>query len=154
MKGPEKFWGFPLERRPLLLSVVWIGAVLLFGGLLWFFTQPLRTQVLIEKINRELADQGETRRITGVLPGGRASGFGTWYSLDGVSGSGRALVFTLLRGSSAAACAALVDPEGAVEALLPLSENASRILEGLPEPVYRFYEGRIEKAARRPGASR
>jgi hypothetical protein len=140
------------NRRSLLLTAVWIGALLVFGFLVWFFTQQPRTRFLVERVNRALAVQGESRRVTEPWSGRRSSGFGTWFSLTrnqagaGVEGSS-IFVFTLMRGSSAAACAALVDSSGAVEGILPLSEHAAQTLEGLPDPVYRFYIDRIEKAA-------
>jgi hypothetical protein len=129
--------------------MAWIGALLIFGFLLWFFTQPLRTRFFVERVNRMLAVQGESRRVTEPWSGKRSSGFGTWFFLthNQAGTADRIFVFTLMRGNSAAACAALVDPSGAVEGILPLSEHASQILERLPDPVYRFYIGRIEKAA-------
>jgi hypothetical protein len=127
----------------------WIGGLLIFGFLLWFFTQRIRTRFLLERVNRALAVQGKSSRVAEPWSVKRSSGFGTWFSLTrGQSGAAdRIFVFTLMRGSSAAACAALVYPSGAVESILPLSEHASQTLERLPDPVYRFYIDRIEKAA-------
>jgi hypothetical protein len=134
--------------------MAWIGALLIFGFFLWFFTQQLRTRFLVERVNRILAVQGESRRITEPWSGRRSSGFGNWFSLthNQAGPADRVFVFTLMRGNSAAACAALVDSSGAVESILPLSEHAAQTLEGLPDPVYRFYIDRIEKAAGLRGA--
>jgi hypothetical protein len=151
-----------IKRRGLLFTAVWIGTILVAGFLVWFLTQDLRTRFLVERINSELAGNGDSRRLETVLPKGRASGFGTWFSLTqgtadpagkaGKAGrAGRAFVFTMMRGNGAAACVAFVNPSGAVETILPLSGNAAQILEELPEPVYHFYAGRIEKAARLRG---
>jgi hypothetical protein len=49
-------------ERKVFLCAAWIGAALLIGGLLWFFTQPYRTRLLIEAANKNLAAGGRLER--------------------------------------------------------------------------------------------
>ncbi|MDR2047837.1 MAG: hypothetical protein LBP69_00130 [Treponema sp.] len=134
-------------RRGAFLSFAWIASVILAGALLWFFTQPVRTGVLVRAANRIIARTGETRRLR--MPAGRAAGLGTWFTLAEVSGSpaeGSVLVFTLLRGAQTAACAAFVDGRGGFEKFVPLGDYAAQVMDDLPEAVYAVYRERIVRA--------
>jgi hypothetical protein len=137
------------EQRGLILCLVWIGAVIAAGGLLWFATQSYRTRLLTEAVNTVLVRNGDARRIGSALP--LPAGFsaaavpGSWFTV--INSDSRAFVFTVMRSGVAAACVALVDGSGKVGSIIPLSGNAAQVTEELPLPVYRFYAGRIEKAA-------
>ena len=135
-------------RRKLLLCGVWIGAALVTGGLLWFFTQTYRTRLLIETVNKTLAaNGGMTIEAQPGFSGGSASVMGgLWFSVN--NSSGQAFVFTMLQNGIAAACVALTDSNGKVETIIPLSGNAQQFIEKLPLPVFRFYADRIERDAR------
>jgi hypothetical protein len=126
----------------------WIGGVLLVGGLLWFFTQPLRSALLITSVNAVLTRNGETRLLESPLAprGIPGKALGTWYTLRNTSE--RALVFSIPRGGLFASCVALVSETGTLEVLIPLSENAVQVLETLPASVLGTWRGRIEAASR------
>ena len=153
-----------MTRRNVLICLAWIGSALLIGFLLWFFTASYRTKLLTQKVNKALAQSG----VAGTAGGGRIekpTGFlgspasvmgGSWFNLD--DSSGKAFVFTMLQNGIGAACVALVDNEGRVRTIIPLSENARQITDELRLPVYRFYVDRIERDPRsrdlRKGVSR
>jgi hypothetical protein len=136
----------------MFLCLVWIGAVLLAGGLAWFFTQPYRTGLLTDAVNKTFAQNGDSRRIErlpAVSFSLSPSSFGVWFNV--VNSDEKVFVFTLVRSGVAAACAALTDSSGTVKTIMPLSGNAAQILEELPLPLYRFYTARIEKAGLQGG---
>jgi hypothetical protein len=138
-----------------LLCCAGIGAAILAGPLLWAFTHSLRPLVLQRAANRAILRSGETRRLD--APTGQ-TGLGTWYTLttiqDNAAAEGWALVFTLMDGTRAAACAAFVDYRGNLEKLVPLSHYAEEVLSDLPAPVYKLYRERIMLAARNGGPMR
>jgi hypothetical protein len=137
------------ERRNLLLCCAWIGAAFLLGTLLWGLTYSIRPRFLLRAANRVIARSGETRRLD--TPAGQ-TGLGTWYTLVTVPGNteaeGWALVFTLMDGTRAAACAAFVDQRGNLEKLIPLSDYAAEVTADLPKAVYTLYRERIKTALR------
>jgi hypothetical protein len=137
-------FGFlPIKNLPCF---AWIGAVLLVGGLAWLLTQSYRTRILMEEVNKTLVRNGNMsiEALTGN-PASHMGGF--WF---GVRGSAdRAHVFTMMQDGIAAACVALVDSNGKVRTIIPLSSNARQINEN--QPVYRFYAGRIEQEAQNKG---
>ena len=165
-----------MTKQKVLLCLAWIGSVLLIGFLMWFFTLSYRTRLLTQKVNKALAQSGVTGLAGGAsFTGGtsiagsgrieKPTGFlgspasvmgGSWFMLD--DSSGKAFVFTMLQNGIAAACVALVDNEGKVRTIIPLSENARQITDELRLPVYRFYVDRIERDPRsrdlKKGASR
>ena len=147
--------------KKMYLPLIWIGASLLIGFLLWFFTLSYRTRILADKVNRALvqsvgAGSAGGERLEGPIgfPGSPASVLGgTWFTM--VNSSDRAFVFTMIRNGIGAAGVALVDGSGNVKAIIPLSDNARQLTEELPLPVYHFYKDRIERDARnRKGALR
>ena len=131
-------------RRNILLCAAWIGAALLVGGLLWFFTQSYRTRLLIDAVNKSLAANGGGRieGQAGFSTSPASVMGGTWFTVS--NSSDRAFVFALMHNGSSAACTALVDSNGKVKTIIPLSGNARQLTDELPLPVYDFYVNRIE----------
>jgi len=138
---------FP-NKRDALLCLAWIGAVIVLGGGLWFFTQSYRTRIFTQSVNKTLARYAGRERIAEqpLFPGNPAVG-GVWFEL--INANGRAFVFTMMRNGNSAACVALTDENGNVRTILPLGSSADQIIEELPLPVYQFYANRIEQDARR-----
>jgi len=130
------------NKRDALLCLAWIGSIILLGGILWFFTQPYRTRLLTQTVNKTLARYAGRERITEqpIFPGNPAVG-GIWFELT--NSNGRAFVFTMMHNGNSAACVALTDPDGRVKTILPLGSNSEQITEELPQPVFNFYANRI-----------
>ncbi|MDR1505529.1 MAG: hypothetical protein LBI67_00330 [Treponema sp.] len=146
------------DKRGALLCFAWIASIILTGSLLWFFTRPVRTRMVIRAANGVLEKAGETRRLqspVNVPPPGGPLGPGMWFTLTEVSGGSRtegaALVFTLHRGAQAAACAAFVDGPGGFEKFVPLSAYAAQVLDNLPGAVYAMYREWVVNASKTPG---
>ena len=135
-------------NKKIFLCAAWIGSVLLIGGLLWFFTMSYRTRLLAEMVNKTLAASGGGKlEIQETFAQSPASVMGgAWFKVS--NSSDRAFVFTVMRNGISAACVALVNNEGKVKIIFPLSDNALQLTKEMPLPVYRFYADRIEKDAR------
>ena len=144
-------------NKKAVLCLVWIGSALLIGFLLWFFTLSYRTRLLIETVNKTLALNGggtiEMQDGFFTSAGSPASVMGgSWFALSGSSDS--AFVFTMIQNGITAACVALVDNSGKVKTILPLSSNARQLIEGLAQPIFRFYTDRIEQDAQNRNVKR
>jgi len=141
------------EQRDIFLCAVWIGAALLIGGLLWFFTQSYRTRLLMEVVNTSLSANGGGRveRQPGFLNNSASVMGGSWFMIT--NSSDRVFVFAMMHNGVSAACAARVDSSGKVKTIVPLSGNAWQLADGLPLSVYRFYVNRIEISAGSSAAS-
>ncbi|MDR0447517.1 MAG: hypothetical protein LBH07_02490 [Treponema sp.] len=154
---PSGLHSLPINKS-ILIFFAWIGAALLMGGLLWYFTGSYRIRLLTEKVNKTLEITGGWRIDENSAYSGSIISVmgGIWFSADNSSGnfSGRIFVFTMLRNGIAAVCAALVDNDGRVRSIVPIGGNAEQITEKLPLPVYRFYSDRIERDALNRGFNR
>jgi hypothetical protein len=66
---------------------------------------------------------------------------GTWYSMNN---GNRALIFSLIADGVFLPCAAVVDPRGKVEELIPLSAGGLKLMERISPGIIRLYTRRIE----------
>lgn len=139
----------PPEVRQTALLAAWILGLLLAGGLLLLFTQPLRNRAMARSVNRLLQDAGREVRLGEALTGnalsGREARLGTWFTLE--RGPGRGVVFPVMSYGAQVPFLGLVGPDGRVEFILPLGNNAARIAERLPPETMRLYGRRIEAGA-------
>jgi hypothetical protein len=124
----------------------WIAGLVLAGGIIWFLTQPLRDQILMNSVNRILAQENGAPLLSAPLSpprsSGRAAPLGSWYGLEN---SGDVFfVFALMRDGPLALWGARVSPGGKVEELLPLSGHARQISADLPRGILLTYVHRIE----------
>ena len=138
-----------MNRKNILLCLAWICSTLVAGFLLWFCTQSFRTRLLIETVNKTLAENGDGRIEIQSGPSSSPASImgGIWFTVN--NSSGYAFVFTIMRNGISGVCAALVDSRGIVKKITPIGGNAGQILSELPLPVYRFYVGRIERDAKK-----
>ena len=145
-----KEFTFPgLKDTAVLLG--WIAGLLCIGGLCWFLSKPLRTDILRQSINRAWTRTNETRRLDATVgPGVLKPGLmrlGTWYTVTGGDGNGnRALIFTVIADGSFLPCAAIVNRDGKVDEILPLTAGGSKLLNRISPGVLNFYIRRIEGA--------
>jgi len=144
----DKLHNYLPNKRDALLCLAWIGTIILLGGGLWFFTQPYRTRLLTQTVNKTLARYAGRERVAEqpIFPGNPAVG-GIWFELT--NSNGRAFVFTMMSDGNSAVCVALTDPDGRVKTILPLGSNSEQITEELSQPVFNFYANRIEQDVQR-----
>jgi hypothetical protein len=123
----------------------WIGALILICCLSWFLTRPLRADFLRNSVNRVLVRTGEIRRLEALTPAAAIKPslgrMGTWFNMnDGY----RALVFTLIADGVFLPCAAIVDPLGKMEEIIPLSPSGLKLLNRVSPGIIKIYTRRIE----------
>ena len=138
--------------RDTAVLLGWIGGLLCIGGLCWFLTKPLRTDFLQQSVNRAWMRTNETRRLdtpvatAAMKPG--LSRLGTWYTMTdkNTTDNNRALVFSVISGGSFFPCAAIVNQEGKVEEILPLTASGAKLMNKISPGILRLYIRRIEGA--------
>ncbi|MDR1277455.1 MAG: hypothetical protein LBK02_01755 [Treponema sp.] len=146
MSGIKPAGPLVLKLREWAIFGGWLCGLVLLGGILWFLTQPIRTQSLMRSVNRVLAQRGEPRRLATPLPDPRSPGssvlLGHWYSLE--KSEDLFFVFTLMRDGPMALCGVQVSPQGKAGDILPLSGHAEQIIKDMPPGMLQIYIRRIE----------
>ena len=131
--------------KDTLIFLGWIGGLICIGGLCWFLSRPLRVELLRQSVNRGWTYTGDSRRLeSSVVPQTLKSWqarLGTWYN---IGGGNRALIFTLIGDGIFLPCAAIVNPSGRVEEILPLGGNGDKLLSRVSPGIIRLYIRRIE----------
>ena len=160
--------GLKKEAHPLIphfkdaaIFLGWIAGLVLIAGLCWHFTQPVRNRFLQKAVNRVLEQSGDPRRLDSPLLIKVSGPMGSWFSVSEHPGrkAGRsppdsaekspaegtkAFVFSFIGGGFFFPCAAIVNPEGAVEEFIPLSKYGERLLKQTSPGILRIYVRRIE----------
>lgn len=144
--------GFLIYRlKDTAILVAWILGLLLIAGLSWGLTGSIRSVLLQDSINRSLVKTGDSRRLEAPLAQGavkpsRAFGpvspLGAWYSLSG--SANRAFFFTLMGDGTFLPCAAIVNPQGKVIDIIPLSSRGEKRLSQVSPGIIALYVRRIE----------
>jgi hypothetical protein len=130
-----------LNGRDIGILAGWIAAFLLVGSLLWFFTRPVRTRLLMESVNRVLEQTGREERLSEALTGlpGRPIFLGTWFALE--DSEDQALIFPIMVDGLFLPCMAMVSPAGTVAELIPLNTHSRSIGRGIIKTYIRRIEG-------------
>jgi len=131
---------------------LWLFALVLVCGVLWYVALPARNMVLARSVNAYLEASGEKIRLgapvalsRGTM--GRAAGVGERFTLQ--KSTDTAVVFLLFTNGATALCAAVVNDQGTVLKILPLSKNSSRLLATTLPGLVATYVRRIELAESR-----
>ena len=146
-------YGFLMHRlKDTLILIAWIAGLLLIGALSWGLTRSIRTDFLQESINRVFIRMGDSRRLEapiapGTLKIGRGYGplspQGAWFSLRGERN--RILFFTLIGDGAFLPCGAIVNYQGKVIDIIPLSSRGERQLGQVSPGIIALYIKRIER---------
>ena len=127
------------------ILIAWIGGLILIGGMSWFLSRHIRANFLMNSINQVLISMEDSRRLEAPINSGprRSSGFkGQWFSL--FEEEDRLLFFTLISDRTFLPCAAILDPNGRVKELIPLSSRGERSPNFVSPGLIRLYIRRIE----------
>jgi hypothetical protein len=136
------------DTNPKELGVftAWIVGLLLIGGFLWFFTQPIRIRLLQGNVNILLAATGHTQYLEDPVPRSklpkRRIPLGTWYTVR--NSNNRALVFAMMSEGIRFPCVAMVSDEGKVNEIIPLNTRVEQTVKRLPQGIITTYIRRIE----------
>ena len=132
-----------LKDSSILLA--WIAALFLIACLCWVLTKPLRADILRRSVNNAFTQTGTSRQLGEVLAPGTLSPsierLGYWYSIDN---DRRVLVFSLIAEGIFLPCAAIVNSNGRVEELIPLSSSGGKIFNRISPGLKQLYIRRIE----------
>jgi len=135
--------------RDAAILAGWIIGLVLFAGILWFFTQPVRDRILSNAVNQTLEQSGDIRRLEAPVPSGAlragVSKMGSWYTMAGRP-ENRVFVFAFIAEGTFFPCAAFVTPEGNVEEFIPLNNHGERMLRRISPEILNLYTRRIEGA--------
>ena len=122
----------------------WIAGLLLIAGLVWFFTQPVRNNIVQNAVNHALEQSGDPRRLQAPLPSGNlASGvsrMGLWYDMGG---GYRVFVFAFIAEGTFFPAAAVLAPQGIVQEFIPLNNHAGRMFRRISPQILELYSRRI-----------
>ncbi|MCL2374361.1 MAG: hypothetical protein FWC65_03860 [Treponema sp.] len=139
----------PLKDAAILAG--WLAGLVLAAGITWFFTQPVREQVMLRAVNHALEQSGDPRRLgapvsSGALETG-VSRIGWWYTMTGLPEEGtRAFVFALIADGTFFPVAAVVPPAGAAQEFIPLTAHGQRALRRISPEILELYRRRIAGA--------
>ncbi|MCL2266142.1 MAG: hypothetical protein FWC17_00060 [Treponema sp.] len=126
----------------------WITGLLLFISLLWILTTPLQTRYLLRTVNNVLINNNDSRRLVSHINAkpAKADLLGYWFLM--LNSSDRMFVFTVFQDGILVPLGAVLNDEGKVYDVIPLSAHAVRIFNKLPESVLRIYIQRIENSSK------
>jgi hypothetical protein len=134
--------------KDLSIFIGWIGGLLLIGGLCWFLSAPLRAGRLLRSVNQVLIRSGDPRRLDEAIAPPEltpeALRIGTWYNMAFSGNGSRAVVFTLAAEGRFFPCMAVLNPEGGVEEIIPLSAGGEKSFGRLSPGSLQIYIRRIE----------
>ncbi|MDR1031306.1 MAG: hypothetical protein LBL76_10610 [Treponema sp.] len=152
---PESIGGvesYPFKIRDSLkargLFIGWIAGILVAGGGVWFYTQPLRSTILLQTVNQVLESIQDSRRLEELIPHPVSWGripWGSWYTL--VDSEDRAVVFSVMNQGIFIPCMAVVSAStGKVvdDTILPLTKQPEQTLKQIPRGIITSYIRRIE----------
>jgi hypothetical protein len=152
---PESIGGaesYPFKTQDGLkvrgLFIGWIAGILMAGGGVWFFTQSMRSTILLQTVNQVLETVQDSRRLEGRIPHTVSWGripWGTWYTL--ADSEDRALVFSMLNQGIFIPCMAVVSAStGKVvdDKIFPLTSQPEQTLKQIPQGIIKSYIRRIE----------
>jgi hypothetical protein len=116
--------------------------ILLVGWLLFFFTQPVRNEVLRRSINKLLMENSEYDRL--LVSPDSVSATGIWWTVNGTDE--KAVVFAVMDGGIPVPCIAFVN--GIDIEVKPLNNYAKSVYKHLSKGFINIYIRRIEKEIR------
>ncbi|MDR0383421.1 MAG: hypothetical protein LBH50_05485 [Spirochaetaceae bacterium] len=126
----------------------WFIAITLTGALFWGCSAGLRDSITIRTVNRFLTGIGESRRIESAVSTwnvpGRVTQIGTWYTMTSAE---LAVIFPLVTDGIFSPYLAIIDSDGRLGTLVPLTANGDKILPRTNPGYLQIWIDRIEKNA-------
>jgi len=137
---------FQIPRfKDTILFICWVSGLIAIGSLCWFISRPLRADLLLRTINHAWFTSGDARRLEAPIPPNTMkpglARLGTWYTLRG---GNKVLVFTIFSEGIFLPCAAIINLQGKVEEIIPLSIGGNTRLDRIPSGMIRLHIRRIE----------
>ncbi|GHU39693.1 hypothetical protein FACS1894190_05420 [Spirochaetia bacterium] len=131
------------------ILTIWIAAILITGTLLWTLTAGSRANVMIKTVNKYLTIIGEERLIESPISNFAQSGWatqaGSWWWMTSRE---KAVIFPLIIDGAFAPCLGIINREGNLASITPLSKNAERGVDYMQTGYIQVWIDRIEKSAK------
>ena len=143
----------PQQAKNMAILLAWVFTILILAGAFWIFTQPLRTRVLVNAVNRVFVQSGDSWRLAELTAQGGTGLFGmvSWFTVTGsltenagTTGETRIVIFPFIGEGTFFPCAAVVNPEGRVEEFIPLNNHGKRVMSRISPGILEIYARRIE----------
>jgi len=141
------------------IFVGWISGLLILAAVFWVLTQPVRTRILANAVNRVLEHSGDSRRLdtSSSFGGSGFLGMGTWFTMTSpqagdaegvpnISNRPRAVVFSFIGEGAFFPCVAVLNQDGKVEEFIPLNSQGERLIRNISHGILSIYARRIEGA--------
>jgi hypothetical protein len=130
------------------IFTIWMVMLMLTSVLLWGLTTNLRNDIMAKTINKILNETGEKRMVLGAISTwhipGNVTQFGTWYTMTSQE---HAVLFSLIVEGIFSPCLAIINNDGNLGTLIPLTANANKVISGMNPGHLRIWVDRIEKNA-------
>jgi hypothetical protein len=127
---------------------IWTAVIVLAAALMWGFSTGLRDELTIRTVNKFLDSIGENRNIEQVISPwhipGSVTQLGTWYTMTSRE---TAVISPLIMEGIFSPYLAIIDDEGRLSTLVPLTVNGDRGLARINPGYLRIWIDRIEKNA-------
>jgi hypothetical protein len=128
--------------------LIWTAVIVLTAAMMWGFSTGLRDELTIRTVNKFLDSIGESNRIEQVISPwyipGSVTQLGTWYTMTSKE---NAVISPLIMNGIFSPCLAIIDGEGRLSTLVPLTVNGDRGLARINPGYLRIWMDRIEKNA-------
>jgi hypothetical protein len=127
---------------------IWMAVIVLVCALLWGLTAGLRSNITINVVNKILSGEGEERQIEHAIsmwhiPGNIAQ-LGMWFTMTSHE---NAVIFPFIIDGIFSPCLAIIDNDGKIGKLIPLTVNADRVISRTSPGYLRILVDRIEENA-------
>ena len=126
-----------------LIIIGWSFALIIFAGIFWYFTQPIRNRILVNTVNQVIEQSGDNRRILEpiMMRNIRDKGLGRWYySTDNT----KIYIFIFIGKGTFFPCAAITTTDGSIEKYIPLNRYGERIFSDISPEIINIYSRRVE----------
>ncbi|MDR0377317.1 MAG: hypothetical protein LBH70_05935 [Spirochaetaceae bacterium] len=142
----QKFKTIPFPVKRIGIFAGWTVGLMVVSAVLWGFMQPVRNTMLLNSVNRVLAERGEEIRLETPLSSwgmpGRAVQSGTWFTT--ADSPEWAVVFTVAFDGVFTPFLTVVSQDGKAGSLIPLSLHGEAVFQRIPQGQLRIYIRRIE----------
>ena len=125
----------------------WTAGLLIIISVIWILCQNLQAGYLLRTVNNVLINNNDSRRLSQYMQvkGGKAGLMGYWYSIN--SSADLMFIFTVFQDGILSPFGAIVQPDGSVKEIIPLSAHAVQVFDNLSGSTMQMYIKRIEASS-------